>query len=112
MLAEFVTAWNNHPMRTNKNQSPLQIWTQGFYTSSNKGDLLHETDPEFHLYGIDWDGPFPEFQTNNNVVIPELNVDISQGNLEYIMNSFNPLQDDGNHGINLYNEILRELTIR
>ena len=39
MLAEFVTAWNNHPMHTSKNQSPLQIWTQGFYTSSNKGDL-------------------------------------------------------------------------
>ena len=45
-------------------------------------------------------------------MIPELNVDIGQGNLEYIMNSFNPLHDDGNHGINLYNEILRALTIR
>ena len=99
-------------MRTSRIQSPLQIWTQGFYTSTNKGDLLHETDPEFYLYGIDWDGPFPEFQTNNNVVIPELNVDIDQGNLEYIMNSFNQLQEDGNHGINLHNEILRELTIR
>ena len=71
MLAEFVTTWNHHPMRTSRNQSPLQIWTQGFYTSANKGDLLHETDPESHLCGIDWDGPFPEFQTNNNVVIPE-----------------------------------------
>ena len=47
-----------------------------------------------------------------NVVIPELNVDIDQGNLEYITNSFNPLHDDGNHRINLYNEIIRELTIR
>ena len=85
---------------------------QGFYTSANKGDLLHETDPEFHLYGIDCDGPFPEFQTNNNVGITELNVDKDQGNLEYIMNSFNQLHDDSNHGINLYNEILWELTIR
>ena len=111
MLAEFITAWNHHPMRTSRNLSSLQIWTQGFCTSANKGDLLHETDPEFHLYGVDWDGPFPEFQTNNTV-IPELNVNIDQGNLEYIMNSFNPLHDNGNHGINLYNKILRELTIR
>ena len=54
-LAEFFTAWNHHLTRTSRNQIPLQIRTQG---SANKGDLLHETDPEFHLYGIDWDGPF------------------------------------------------------
>ena len=56
-------------------------------------------------------GRFLEFQTNN-VVIPELNVDIDQENLEYIMNLFNPLHDDGNNEIYLYNEILREVTIR
>ena len=56
-------------------------------------------------------GRFLEFQTNNNVVIPELNVDIDQENLEYIMNLFNPLHDDGNNEIYLYNEILREVTI-
>ena len=54
-LAEFVAAWNHHLTHTSRNQSPLQIRTQD---SANKGDLLHETDPEFHLYGIDWDGPF------------------------------------------------------
>ena len=54
-LAEFFTAWNHHLTRTSRNQIPLQIRTQG---SANKGDLLHETDPEFHLYGTDWDGPF------------------------------------------------------
>ena len=56
-------------------------------------------DPEFHLYAIDWDGPFPEFQTNNSILIPEPNVDLGQTNLDL----FNPLHDDGNHGINLYN---------
>ena len=56
-------------------------------------------DPEFHLYAIDWDGPFPEFQTNNSILIPEPNVDIEQTNLDL----FNPLHDDGNHRINLYN---------
>ena len=45
-------------------------------------------------------------------MIPELNIDKDQENLEYIMNSFNPLHDDGKHRVNLYNEILRELTIR
>ena len=111
MLAEFVTALNHHLMRTSRNQSPLQIWTQGLYTSANKGDLLYETDPEFHLYGIDWDGPLPEFQTNNNVFL-ELNIDTDQENLEYKMNLFIPLHDNDNHGINLYKEILRELTIK
>ena len=54
-LAEFFTAWNHHLTRTSRNQIPLQIRTQG---SANKGDLLHETDSELHLYGTDWDGPF------------------------------------------------------
>ena len=55
---------------------------------------------------------FLEFQTNNNVVIPELNVDIDQENLEYIMSLFNPLHGNGNNEIYLYNEILREVSIR
>ena len=107
MLAEFVTAANHHPMGTTRNQSPLQIWTQGFYKSPNKGNF-HEIDPQFNLYSTDWDGSVPEFHTNKNVVIPELNV---PENLECIMSLFNPLHDDGNHGIS-YNKILRELTLR
>ena len=56
MLAEFVTAGNHHSMCGTINQSPLEIWTQLFYTSANKGNFPHETDPEFYLYDIDWDG--------------------------------------------------------
>ena len=41
-----------------------------------------------------------------------INVETDHKYLEYIVNSFNPLHDDGNHGINLRNKILRGLTIR
>ena len=52
MLAEFVIAGNHNSMRATRNQSPLQIWTQRFYT--NKSDP-YEIDPQFDLYSIDWD---------------------------------------------------------
>ena len=59
MVAEIVTAGNHHSMCGTMNQSPLQIWTQAFYTSANKSGFPHETDPEFHH--IDWDGLVSEF---------------------------------------------------
>ena len=64
-------------MRTERNRTPLQIWTEGFYTlaHTNMSGLLDLKDSGF--YGIDDDGPTPELKTANDVQVPETDMQLS-----------------------------------
>ena len=102
MMKEFQSTWNNHSLRTENNRSPLQLWTEGFYRLTNSrsddDDLLILTE-NIELYGIDSDGPTPALETNNNVQVPEVDIQLSAEEEEYIVNNFDPLYNDNNHGI-------------
>jgi len=113
MLEEFLSSWNNHGLRTEKNQSPNQLWTQGFYrlSSSTQDDLLDLTE-NVALYGVDADGPTPELQTNNDVQVPEINIELSREEEGYITNNFVPLRNDENHGIEVFTSLLEYLRNR
>ena len=39
-LAEWTTAWNRHPLRTEHNASPLQLWTTGLIALVGSGSTL------------------------------------------------------------------------
>ena len=74
MIEEFKISWKNHSLRTEKNCTPLQLWTEGFYrlsTTLSETNLIDCTENA----GIDYDGQTPELETSNNVQIP--GVDIS-----------------------------------
>lgn len=67
-LDYFSVQWNNHPMSTERNRSPPQIWTEGFYkfaksnyTAMRDAFDVHSTD--FDHYGIDDDGPRPQIES-------------------------------------------------
>ena len=45
-------------------------------------------------YGIDYDGPLTDIETDNNVVVPESH------QMQELQNRIDPLSDDGNNGIN------------
>jgi len=51
-MNEFRRAWNSHRMRTEKNRSPEQLWTQGMLLNANSGHLA--TDEVFeHPVSLD-----------------------------------------------------------
>jgi hypothetical protein len=56
----------------------------------------------FDEYGVDYGGPTPDVDTNNNVVVPNSSVEITGEQLTYLSDHVDPLNDDGNHGINNY----------
>ena len=69
MLEELMEKWNNHPLHTEKNSSPLQLWTESFYKSP---DLMNSSNINIgEFYGVDDDGPVGDIETVNNVQIPE-----------------------------------------
>ena len=70
--------------------------------------LLELTDSSF--YGIDDDGPTPELQTANNVQVPEIDIQLSVDQENYLASTFNPCADDGNFGINTFLQVGNSLT--
>ncbi len=52
--------------------------------------------------GVDYGGPIPDVVTNNNVVVANSSVEITDEQLTYLSDCVDPLNDDRNHGINNY----------
>lgn len=100
---EFQNQWNNHGLSTQNGRSPLQLWHAGVI--NNIAQQNTAVDSIFHIdesFGVDTDGPLPCVQTNNNVVIPDIAVGINDTTFSLMQCTFNPLQDDGNYGIDLF----------
>lgn len=89
-IRECSNQWNNHDLSTQGGQTPLQL----------QNDVL-----DVNNYGIDDEGPLLELQTNNNVVIPNINVTINETTMN-IIQQVNPLENDGNHGIDVFLSLL------
>lgn len=56
-LFRWKEAWIRHPLRTEHNNSPLQLWINGM-----RWDHIAVSQPEYtnwDAYGIDWTGPVP-----------------------------------------------------
>lgn len=52
----------------------------------------------WQTYGIDYDGPLTDIETDNNVV-PESHIQLTDHQLQELQNRIDPLSDDGNNGI-------------
>ena len=96
-LFEFMEQWNHHGLRTSRNQSPLAIWQSNMIPLTDESPLVN-----FDEYGVDYGGPTPDVDTNNNVVVPNSSVEITGEQLTYLSDHVDPLNDDGNYGINNY----------
>ena len=93
-LQEFLNQWNNHPMSSEHNRSPIQL-----FTNTTRPAIDQRIDG---FYGVDDDGPVPDLQTNNHVVVPDLNIHI---NREFVTEGLNVLADDGSHGMEIYLQV-------
>jgi hypothetical protein len=56
-LSRWVEAWIRHPLRTEHNRSPLQLWITGMRWSSI--NVPQPDSNNWDLFGIDWTGPIP-----------------------------------------------------
>ena len=54
----------------------------------------------WRTYGIDCDGPLTDIETDNNVVVPESLIQLTDHQLQELQNRIDPLFDDGNNGNN------------
>ena len=102
-LLEFKQQWNHHGMRTTGHHTPLALWQTNMIDTTDS--LLN-----FEEYGVDNEGPTPQVRSDNEVVIPDTLINLSEEQEQLLSNSINPLGNDGNYGINHYLEAVEILT--
>lgn len=69
-LSEFSSQWNNHPLTTETNFSPQQLWVRGMVLLHNSSSAAVQGVIEPSNYGIDEDGPVPE-QDDYRISVPQ-----------------------------------------
>lgn len=102
-LKEFVGQWNNHPVTTENNLSPEQLWIRGMVSLQNSCySAVESVVQDFTNYGIDVDGPVPQDESRMvNVPITSVNVDHSE--LANIINQVKLCQANGDvNGFNSF----------
>jgi hypothetical protein len=66
-LHQFARIWNHHKLRTEHHRSPIQLYADG-----NPGSLWMPTcAEELQQYGIDWNGPVPVDDDENETAVVE-----------------------------------------
>ena len=85
-LKELTMDWNNHPLSTERNLSPEQLWHLGLstYQRSDPEGYEHLVNYDWNTYGVDDEGPVPDTETNNNIVVPETILSLSNEQHGYI----------------------------
>lgn len=101
-LEFFTSAWNSHPVGSEHNTTPTQMWLAGMLQQrhSNRvavNELLGEPPSDF---GIDYDGPVPT-EINDTHPQPQLQV-LNNEQVRDLTMRVNPLQRSDIWGIDLY----------
>lgn len=115
-LDEMANHWNNHPLRTENNQSPMQLWVRGFYQymtndGSSVHDILNRTQIDWNQYGVDPDSPDAQIETNNHVVVPRSEILLSEPEFGRLSTQIEPLTSDVNFGVPTYLRCRQVLSI-
>ena len=110
-LESFYSAWNQHSMRTERNWSPLQIWTNGMLDMRNHqiSGVTDVVDSETDIDELDWFGfdpyaPTPDDDGLTTVVVDDVSIDVEDHILVQLKNSIYPLQNSDSFGVDLYQD--------
>ena len=120
-LSTFQTAWNLHPIRTEHNWSPRQIWLNGVLDPqrANQTGIRDIVDGlpagSLDTFGLDYYGPLTddalEDDTNNTVYVPHTEVLLSDTDLQEFVRRISDLPIQ-NYGIDTFvqaRDILRRM---
>ncbi|CAB3995673.1 Retrovirus-related Pol poly [Paramuricea clavata] len=108
-LQEFKSQWKNHPLSSERNRTPLQLFTSGVIENQQSGysGVQSIFDAGYTPnYGFDPSGPLSVEDDDYQVVVPETNIQLSSEQMTNLANQCNPLQEDGTNGQNTYLQCL------
>ncbi len=104
-LSELVAQWNDHPVSTNSNLSPRQMWSQGmlelrYSNLTAVQDVISNNSVNFEDFGIEEEGPVPTLHPPL-VTVPQSNIELSPEDETTIQEAVSTIPPDEN-GITSY----------
>ena len=99
-LQEFLLQWKNHSIRTAGYKSPIMLWNRRRQSDHH---CAHQGDDTV------LDDLVPAIQTDNDVQVPDVELDIPEEALEELNNTFDPLADDGMQGVHIFHRLYSSL---
>lgn len=112
-LQQFKEAWNSHGLRTEKGQTPNQLYTAGLlrlrYSGLNAIDVFETVSGE---YGQSEEGASNVEGDDEGVSVPRLALSITPEQMSQIQNTVNPISDDDQYGLSLYRSVIEILDER
>ena len=112
-MEEFCNQWNSHPLSTEKNKSPEQLFISGTLANAHTSleeveGILAEDLPHFGPGNDEEERDEPVEDKYYQVFVPAIQVDITDGQRE-VLERNDPLEDDNWFGINIFNNVLAVL---
>jgi hypothetical protein len=106
-LTIFKNQWNEHPISTEHNNSPQQLFFSGMILNGVRGitEEIPLASNEITInedeYGVDWEGPTPN---NDDENYEFSNIPCPLNNEQYIelQNTVSPLEQSNNYGIDIF----------
>ncbi|XP_057216817.1 uncharacterized protein LOC130570501 [Triplophysa rosa] len=104
-LQTFAEGWNHHPLRTERNMSPQQLWEVGLLQNSTHEPENVEGEEDFD---IDWESAIfhEESLTECGVVIPELSPSLNEQEMQHLQASVDPTATSYSHGRDIFVQCL------
>ena len=107
-LKQFHAAWNDHGVRTERGQTPNQLFTAGALRLRYSGlpalDFF-QTVPED--YGFEEEGIAPDDESETQV--PPIAIESTEEQLAELQSTVNPLENSDDYGVSLYLRTLQLL---
>ena len=108
-LLSFKEAWNNHPLSSERNRSPLQL-----YAGGSLGNPLFEGEIDLASYGVDFEAsPDEESEGEGSVFVPATDIGLSDADLQdlltHLQAQVDPLQPCDDNGIQFYKNTVATL---
>ena len=106
-LEVFTNQWNNHPVTTETNFSPQQLWAHGMITLCNSHHTAVHTalegSPDYSNYGVDEEGPVPEHEdAGRGITVPESPIVLNDDQLQQLQDAIAEVGDGSDNGIIQY----------
>jgi len=108
-LTDFMEAFNEHRLSTERNWTPNQIWMNGMMDPENPltNEELDENLESGEMYGVDHQHTSLVSQHSNNIVVTPITIFDKEAITKYVYEKIDPNRESSQMGIDVYADVLQ-----